>query len=55
MSKKRFEAEKNLAKNLEERKLLEVENAHKNEKVLFAHLFFMHKCLNFSIKMLLFF
>lgn len=35
MSKRRLEADKNLAKNLEERKTLEVENAHKNEKVCY--------------------
>ena len=33
ISKKRLEADKVLAKNLEERKTLEIENAHKKEKV----------------------
>ncbi|RMZ93055.1 trichohyalin-like isoform X1, partial [Brachionus plicatilis] len=33
ISKKRLDADKSLAKNLEERKVLEIENAHKKEKV----------------------
>ena len=33
ISKKKFDADKNLAKNLEERKTLEVEHAHKKEHV----------------------
>lgn len=33
ISKKRLEADKNLAKNLEEKKVLEIENAHKKENV----------------------
>ena len=33
ISKKRLEADKSLAKNLEEKKTLEIENAHKKENV----------------------
>ncbi len=33
ISKKRFDADKNLAKNMEEKTKLEIENAHKKENV----------------------
>ena len=34
ISRKRLDADKNLAKNLEEKSRLEIENAHKREEVL---------------------
>lgn len=34
ISKKRLEADKSLSKNLEEKKVLEIENAHKKENVI---------------------
>ncbi len=40
ISKKRLEADKSLAKNLEEKKILEIENAHKKEKVFIFNFFF---------------